>query len=117
MNYSIVSIQGKQFKVQPGDKITVDRLEGEVDSKIDLDQVLMQVSGDEVEIGQPLLEKAKIQAKIVDQHKGDKIRVAKFRSKSRYRRVQGHRQLQTTLEILGESQPKAKATPKKTASK
>ena len=126
MNYAIVKIQGKQYKVKPGQKVMVDRLEVNEGDQISLDQVLLSVDGETVLVGSPYLSEVALSAKVLSQDKGEKIRVAKYRAKSRYRKVRGHRQLLTTLEI-GDSQknkPAAKSSatkkakaPVKTASK
>jgi len=115
MTYSIVSIQGKQFKVSVGDKVTVDRLSDEEGKTIPLDKVLMTVDGDKTEIGTPYVSNSPLFAKVISHGRGEKIRVAKYRSKSRYRKVRGHRQDQTTLEIL--SGAAKKTTAKKTETK
>lgn len=109
MNYNIIAIAGRQYTVQPGDTIFVDRLDAKEGSTIDLERVLVSVTGSTVKIGTPHLD-TKLQAKVVAHTKAAKVRVAKFRSKSRYRRVTGHRHQLTQLEIL--SQTTKKPTPK-----
>lgn len=99
MSYAIIQIQGKQFHVSPGQKITVDRIPNEVESSIEISDVLFVSLNDGVFIGQPLVKKAIISAKVISHHKGDKIRVATYRNKSRYRRVKGHRSHLTELQI------------------
>lgn len=106
MNYSIVEINGKQYKAIPGKTIMVDRIDGEIDQVLDLNTVMLKVADDAIEVGAPFVENTKVQVKILEHSKADKIRVAKFKAKSRYRKVQGHRQLQTLLEVLGDSSKK-----------
>ncbi len=115
MNYTIIQIQSKQFKVTPGQTIVVDRLDAKEGDIIDIENVLLSVDGDKVEIGTPNLSTKKLQAKVISHSKGDKIRVATYKSKSRYRRVIGHRQHQTTLEIVDSKSPQkaSKATKSK----
>ena len=99
MKYSIVKISGKQYKVSEGDTIEVNKLEGKPKTKLEFNEVLLLVDDKKVSIGQPTVKGAKVTAEIVEQFKGEKIRVAKFKSKSRYRKVQGHRQQLTKIII------------------
>src|SRR5690606_4424781 len=97
---AIIQLAGKQFLVKKGDTLTVDRLEAPVDGEITVTDVLVVGSGDKSKIGTPLVEKASVTLKVAGHGKGEKIRVAKYKSKSRYRKVYGHRQHQTTLQVL-----------------
>lgn len=90
MNYAIVKIGGKQFRVSEGDVLEVTRLNTQ-DRKIVFEDVLFVAEGDKIKVGNPTVKGAKIRASILDDRKGDKIRVAKFKSKVRYRRVLGFR--------------------------
>lgn len=98
--YAIVQLVGKQFKVSEGDKVLVDRLETDEGKNFETTDILLVVDGEKRKIGDPLVKGAKIKFKVLTHQKGKKIRVAKFRSKSRYRKVRGHRQHQTTLEVV-----------------
>lgn len=89
MNYAVVKIGGKQYKVAEGDVIEVQRLKDSKD-KVTFEDVLLLVSDKDVKVGKPTL-KAKITGKILEEKKGEKVRVAKFKSKVRYRRVTGFR--------------------------
>lgn len=109
MKYAIVSLQGKQHKVTEGEQIQVDRLEQVEADKFTSDQVLLLVDGDKIEVGQPLVGGASIEFRVVENLRGEKIRVAKYKSKSRYRKVRGHRQSLTSLEVVS---IKAKKTSK-----
>jgi len=100
MKYAVTALQGHQYKVSEGDVITVDLMDQEAGSEINLDQVLLVVDDDKVLIGEPLVEKAKVVAQVVGHKRGDKIRVATFKAKSRYRRVKGFRAEQTDLKIV-----------------
>ncbi len=95
---AIIKTGGKQYKVQEGDKVKVEKIIGEVDAKINLENVLLYVDGDQVELGYPNLDK-KIEAKILKQGRAKKIRVEKYKNKTRYHKVYGHRQHFTELEI------------------
>jgi large subunit ribosomal protein L21 len=99
MKFVIVEQGGKQFRTAEGGTIEVDRLPNEVGETITLEDVLLSVNGDEVTIGTPLIEGAKIKAKVLDHFKGRKILVFKYRARQRYRVKSGHRQQYTRLLI------------------
>jgi len=115
MHYHIVKIAGKQYKVTPGEEIVVDKLDGQEGDTITLDQVLLTQKDDQVEIGTPLLSQSTLSATILGHVRGEKIRVATFRAKSRYRRVRGHRSHLTRIQIAGAV--KAKSSTSKSESK
>jgi len=97
--YAIVEIQGKQYKVAENDKIEVDRLKEEK-GKITFDTVLLYAKDDKnVELGAPFINGAKVEAEILEQTQGKKIRVFKMKPKKRYRRTIGHRSALSLLEI------------------
>jgi len=97
--YAIVETGGKQYKVTPGQTIDVDRLAVAEGSSIDLDRVLLIGDADNVTVGTPAIEGAKVKATSKGEKKGDKIIVGKFKPKVRYRLKKGHRQFYTTLTI------------------
>ena len=97
--YAVIQTGGKQYRVQPGDTIYVELLHAEPGSQVELDRVLMIGEGAEVTVGQPFIPGAKVQASVVDEGRGKKIIVFKFKSKVRYRRKNGHRQHFTRLTI------------------
>ena len=99
MKYAVIKTGGKQYKVSEGDIIDIDRLKSEKDEKIIFDNVLLLVAEDDVKIGKPYLEGEKVEGKLLENLKGDKIRVSKFKAKVRYRRKQGHRQNKTLVKI------------------
>jgi large subunit ribosomal protein L21 len=111
MDYAVITTGGKQYKVVAGQKLEVENLGQEVDSKIAFDKVLLLVNGDKVELGKPFISGAVVNAKVLENGKGEKIRVAKFKAKARFRRVTGHRQHITTIEIESIGQA-AKSTKK-----
>ena len=94
------------------------RLDGKEGGAIRFDQVLLLVDGDKVTIGRPLVKGAVVKAKIIEQFKGKKVRVATYKAKSRYRRVLGHRKHLTKLQVqtIGASETAKKAVSKKTKS-
>ena len=97
--YAILETGGKQYKVRPGDTLQVEKLPVEPGDTIELDRVLMVADDDSVAIGAPVVEGAKVVAEVVDQRRGPKIIVFKYKAKVRYRRKTGHRQSLTTLRI------------------
>jgi len=99
MKFAIVEQGGKQYRVAEGGTIEVDRLPNEVGEALVLEDVLLSVDDDHVTIGTPVIEGAKVQAKVLDHFKGRKILVFKYRPKQRYRVKSGHRQQYTRLLI------------------
>ncbi|MGL1931508.1 MAG: 50S ribosomal protein L21 [Desulfotalea sp.] len=97
--YAIVRTGGKQYQVACGDQLRVEKISGNVGDSINLDDVLMVVNGDDVQIGKPVLENAKVVAKIAEQGRGKKIIVFKKKRRKGYRLKQGHRQSYTALKI------------------
>ena len=96
--YAVIVSGGKQYRVSQGDVIYVEKLDQEVDSKVNFD-VLMLGSEDSVEIGTPTLAGAKVEGKVLAQVKGEKIIIFKYKSKKNYHRKAGHRQQYTKVEI------------------
>ena len=99
--YAIIRTGGKQYQVAEGDRLRVEKLVGEVGDTVELNDVLMIADGEAVKVGQPVVEGAKVAAKIVEQGKGKKVIVFKKKRRQGYSRKQGHRQLFTALEIQG----------------
>jgi large subunit ribosomal protein L21 len=99
--YAVVSTGGKQYKVQQGETLRIEKIPGEVGSKVTFDRVLMVADGENVRLGQPVLEKAAVLASIVEQDKAKKILVFKYKRRKRYRRKAGHRQPFTAIRIDG----------------
>ncbi len=99
MPYAIIETGGKQYRVQPGDLITVEKLTAEAGSTIELDRVLFVSGDDGVKVGQPTVEGARVVAEVTTQGRADKIVVFKYKRKVRYRVKTGHRQSVTQLTI------------------
>lgn len=97
--YAIIKTGGKQYRVQEGDNIFVEKLASDVDSEVVFDQVLAIVNDGDVKVGTPVVEGAKVTAKVLEQGKEKKIRIFKYKAKSNYRRRQGHRQPYTKVTI------------------
>lgn len=98
--YAIIELSGKQFKVMEGDQFVTDRLDCEEEKTFINDKVLFVKDGEEVKVGQPYVNQAKVEIKVVQHQRSKKLRVAKYKAKTRYRRVQGHRQHQSLVEIV-----------------
>lgn len=98
MEYAIVKTGGKQYKVSKGTVLEVDRLDTQ-EKDVVLSEVLLVASEGKIKIGKPILSNVKIKAKLLENKKGDKIRVAKFKAKAKYRRVMGFRPQVSVLEI------------------
>jgi large subunit ribosomal protein L21 len=97
--YAVVKTGGKQYKVQEGDTLRVEKLAGQVGDTISIDKVLLFADGDDLRIGQPHVDNVAVKAQIVEQGKANKILVFKYKRRKRYRRKQGHRQPFTALKI------------------
>lgn len=97
--YAIVESGGKQYRVEPGAVLTVERLPGQKGSRVELDRVLLVSDGSSLKVGHPTLPGARVVSEIVAQTRGDKIDVFKFKKRKKYRRKTGHRQEQTTVRI------------------
>ncbi|HVF69019.1 MAG TPA: 50S ribosomal protein L21 [Xanthomonadales bacterium] len=114
MKYAVLQTGGKQYKVSEGSIIEVDKLQAELDANVNFEKVLLLADEGAFQLGQPHVDGAIVTAKVLEQKKGKKIRVAKFKAKARYRKVTGHRQMLTRLkieEILVGSKKEAKTKP------
>ena len=102
MTFAIIETGAKQYKVQVGDKIKIERLtdkEFKEGDKIVFDSVILLDDGKKTELGEPTLKGKKVEAKFIEEIKGDKIRIQKFKSKSNYSKILGHRQKLFKVEI------------------
>ena len=97
--YAVVETGGKQYKVKSGDTVRVEKLEGDIDSEVTLDKVLMTGTGSDVKTGAPYVDGATVTAKIVEQHRTRKVVVFKYKRRKGYRVKRGHRQHYTALRI------------------
>ena len=99
--YAVVNTGGKQYKVQKGETLRIEKIPGEVGSSVTFDKVLMVADGENIRVGQPVLENVAVQAQIVEQNKAKKILIFKYKRRKRYRRKNGHRQPFTAIRIDG----------------
>jgi large subunit ribosomal protein L21 len=97
--YAIIRTGGKQYQVETGDTLRVEKLQGEVGDTVELADVLLLVDGETVKIGQPVVDGAKVVAKIVEQGRHKKVIVFKKKRRQGYQVKKGHRQMYTALTI------------------
>ncbi len=104
MSYAVVQLLGKQFKVEEGKTFTTDRVtdknEGDTFTVSDVLLVADETNKTKAKVGTPTVKGAKVTLKVVKHGRGKKIRVLKYKSKSKYRKVIGHKQHQSTLEVI-----------------
>ncbi len=98
--FAIIETGGKQYLVSQGDKIQVEKIDGEAGSTITFDKVLFMGDDQTQTVGAPTVSGKTVEAKVLAQGRGDKVRVFKYKAKSKYRRTQGHRQAFTEVEIV-----------------
>jgi large subunit ribosomal protein L21 len=97
--YAIVECGGRQYRAEEGSSFSVEKLPYEVGESIELDKVLLVSDGEEITVGQPTVQDASVSATIVEQYRGKKILVWKYRPSKRYRLKKGHRQSYTRVRI------------------
>lgn len=97
--YAIIASGGKQYKIQEGEILRVEKISGELGAPVSFDRVLMFSDGENVSIGRPVLDNIVVRGHIVEQGKAKKIIVFKYKKRKGYRRKQGHRQQFTAVEI------------------
>jgi large subunit ribosomal protein L21 len=90
--YAIIETGGKQYRVQEGEILNIEKLSVEAGEKVEVDKVLAVVNGDEIKVGSPLVQGAKVILRVLRQARSKKIIVFKYKAKKNYRRKQGHRQ-------------------------
>ena len=99
--YAVIKTGGKQYKVASGDLLRVEKLEGSAGESVAFDQVLLLDDADKLTIGAPLVAGATVTAEIIAQARDPKILIFKKKRRHKYRRKNGHRQLQTVLRVTG----------------
>lgn len=98
--YAVIETGGKQYRVSEGDVITVEKLNVEDGANVELDKVLILGEGNDIQVGTPYIEGAKVMGRAVENGKAKKVVIFKYKSKKDYRKKQGHRQPYTMIEIL-----------------
>jgi large subunit ribosomal protein L21 len=99
--YAVIKTGGKQYRVQPGDVVVVEKLDGDAGADVSFNEVLMLGGDKGVTIGAPVVEGAKVAATLIETRKGEKIKIFKKIRRQGYRRTNGHRQMETVLRITG----------------
>ncbi|MEE8108181.1 MAG: 50S ribosomal protein L21 [Gammaproteobacteria bacterium] len=112
--YAVIRTGGKQYRVVPGARLRVEKLDAEEGAKVEFDQVLLVGEGTDVTVGKPLVEGGLVTAKVLSQGKGKKVTIIKFHRRKNYLRTKGHRQFYTEVEITDVS---TKGGAKKVAAK
>lgn len=95
--YAVIRSGGKQYRVSPGQRLKLERLDGAAGDRVTFSDVLLVSGGGEVAVGAPTVDSASVSGEIVEQGRGRKINVFKYKNKTRYRRLRGHRQLHTDI--------------------
>ena len=99
--YAVIESGGKQHRVSEGEVLRLEKLELEVGATVTFDKVLMIGEGAEVKIGQPYVEGSSVEAEVLNQGRGEKIRIVKFNRRKHHRKQMGHRQWFTEVKITG----------------
>jgi large subunit ribosomal protein L21 len=97
--YAVIKTGGKQYRVQPGDLLVVEKLDGEPGAAVSFGEVLMLGDGEAVTVGAPLVEGAAVAATLIETRKGEKVKIFKKIRRQGYRRTKGHRQLESVLRV------------------
>ncbi len=99
--YAVIKTGGKQYRVQPGDTIVVEKLDGEAGAAVNFGEVLMLGGDKGVTLGAPLIDGAVVAATLIETRKGEKVKIFKKIRRQGYRRTRGHRQMESVLRITG----------------
>ncbi len=99
--FAVIVTGGKQYRVQEGDVLRIERLEAEAGSEFQFDRVLLLGQGSEIKIGRPTLPDSQVRAEVVGHGRGKKIEIIKFRRRKHYQKRTGHRQDYTEVRITG----------------
>ncbi len=97
--YAVIVTGGKQYRVAPGDTLRVEKIDTPEGETVEFDRVLMVADGDDIKVGAPCVEGAKVSARVKGHGRGKKIEIIKFRRRKHHMKRQGHRQYFTELEI------------------
>jgi len=97
--YAVIKTGGKQYRVQPGDLMVVEKLDGEPGAKVSFGDVLLLGDGEAVTVGAPVIDGASVSATLIETRKGEKVKIFKKIRRQGYRRTRGHRQLQSVLRV------------------
>ena len=110
--YAVFRTGGKQYRASKGDRLKIERLHAEEGESVEFSEVLLVGEGSSVKVGSPLVPGSKVEAKVVAQGRGSKIMIVKFKRRKNYKRVKGHRQHFTEVEIISITEEAKKKTAK-----
>ena len=111
--YAVIESGGKQHRVEEGEVLQLEKLDAAAGDKVKFDRILLVGEGESVKIGKPYVEGGQVEAKVVKQGRGKKIKIVKFNRRKHFKKQQGHRQFFTEVEITAiKVKAKAKAKPK-----
>ncbi|MHA7855709.1 MULTISPECIES: 50S ribosomal protein L21 [Marinobacter] len=99
--YAVIVSGGKQHRVKEGETLKLEKLEVETGGSVEFDRVLLVANGDDVKVGAPVVDGAKVTAEVVSHGRHDKINIIKFRRRKHHMKRQGHRQWFTEVKITG----------------
>jgi large subunit ribosomal protein L21 len=99
--FAVIATGGKQYRVQEGSVLRIQKLEAEQGANVEFDQVLLIGKGADVKLGAPFLSGGKVTATVQSHGKGDKVRIVKFRRRKHYKREKTHRQEYTEIKVTG----------------
>ena len=99
--YAVIKTGGKQYRVEEGDLLRIEKIEAGEGDTLEFGDVLLVANGDSITVGQPLVSGAKVTAEVVSQGRHKKVKIVKFRRRKHYRKQQGHRQWFTEVKITG----------------
>ena len=99
--YAVIESGGKQHRVEEGEVLQLEKLEAATGDKVKFDKILLVGEGESVKIGMPYVEGSQVEAEVLKQGRGDKIKIIKFNRRKHYKKTQGQRQLFTEVKITG----------------
>ncbi|KEA64515.1 LSU ribosomal protein L21p [Marinobacterium lacunae] len=99
--FAVIVSGGKQYRVQEGQTLKLEKLAAEAGSNVEFDRVLLVGNGDDVKVGAPVVDGAKVAAEVVSHGRGEKVSIIKFRRRKHHMKRQGHRQWFTEVKITG----------------
>ena len=99
--YAVIETGGKQYRVEEGEVLRVEKLAVDEGASVDFDRVLMVGEGADVQVGSPVVEGARVSATVKAHGRGEKVHIIKFKRRKHYMRRQGHRQSYTEIQVTG----------------
>ena len=99
--YAVIVSGGKQYRVKAGETLKLEKLTADVGAAVEFDKVLLVANGEDVKIGAPVVDGAKVSAEVVSHGRGEKVTTIKFRRRKHHKKQMGHRQSFTQVKITG----------------